>query len=295
MRNTVTDYRGRFAPTPSGPLHFGSLFAAVVSFLDAKHHEGQWLVRIEDLDPPRTQAGATQSILNCLESHGLNWDESVRYQSNQSIQYEERLSQLESKGRLFWCNCSRKSLTGSDIYPGFCREYSAPRPDCAIRFTAKTDKDDFQDVFQGQQKASLIQDYGDVVLKRRDGLFAYQLAVVADDIDQHITHVIRGMDLLSSTYWQRELYREFDHSQPEFGHFAVLHAAGASQKLSKQNLAPPVIDGLAVQNLLNVFELLDLNVTTDTPARMLQEATHLWQRSNINEKQILHTDIFALD
>lgn len=289
------NYRGRFAPTPSGPLHFGSLFAAVVSFLDARANNGQWLLRIDDLDPPREQPGASELILKTLNVHGLHWDETETYQSENHARYLSHLDTLHQQNRLFWCTCSRKMLQGQTVYPGTCRNHRAARPDSAIRFEVVSETDHFTDLFQGHQQANLKQELGDVVLRRRDQLFAYQLAVVADDMAAGITHIIRGIDLLPATFWQREIYRAVSGTIPVYGHFPVLHATGSEQKLSKQNLAPAVDDQSPEQNLLHIFQLLDLDVDPAQPEEMLKQATTLFQRSEILCKQILHTPVFQLD
>ncbi|WP_370592139.1 tRNA glutamyl-Q(34) synthetase GluQRS [Reinekea sp. G2M2-21] len=291
----MTTYRGRFAPTPSGPLHFGSLFAAVVSFLDARAAEGHWLVRIEDIDPPREQPGAATSILSTLEKHGLFWDESVTYQSQNSERYQSYLTKLTELERLFWCTCSRKDLAGHKLYPGHCRHRLQPVANSAIRLRIDRDDDRFNDLFQGMQHSRPRDELGDVILRRRDNLFAYQLAVVCDDIEQNVTHVIRGIDLLESTYWQRELYRVLNAQPPTYGHFAVIHSTGSEQKLSKQNLAPAVDDTQPQQNLQQVFRLLNIHVERDAPEAMLQQAIKQWRRPILIDKQILHCPVFQLD
>ncbi|MEJ2042870.1 MAG: tRNA glutamyl-Q(34) synthetase GluQRS [Reinekea sp.] len=287
----MTCYRGRFAPTPTGLLHFGSLFAAVVSYLDARSVNGQWLVRIEDIDPPREQPGAASAILKTLESHGLYWDEEVNYQSQNTERYLENLAALASQDRLFWCHCSRKQLAGFSVYPGFCRQNKTPRHDSAARLRIITGSDSFVDKFQGLQTANLSSQYGDVVLQRRDQLFSYQLAVVSDDIASNITNVVRGIDLLGSTYWQRELYRAFDTPYVNYGHFPVLHSNHADQKLSKQNLAPAVDDTQAIDNLKTVFTLLGLEIDTDRIDLMLSQAIQLWQPDKLTGKDKILVDI----
>ncbi|TCS41632.1 tRNA glutamyl-Q(34) synthetase GluQRS [Reinekea marinisedimentorum] len=291
----VTPYRGRFAPTPSGPLHFGSLFAAVISYLDARAHGGQWLVRIEDIDPPREQPGAAAAILKTLEAHGLGWDETESYQSNNTERYLHNLNVLQQRQRLFWCRCSRKDLAGLAVYPGTCRDNLSPMPDSAIRLAVTSEQDCFDDLFQGTQHANIKQQYGDVVVRRRDKLFAYQLAVVCDDIADNISHIIRGIDLMDSTYWQRELYRGFEQSYPEYGHFAVIHSAGSDQKLSKQNLAAAVNDDRAQQNLMQVFQLLEIEAEPAPPLEMLSQATGQWQRSKLFKKCTLHLPTVTLE
>ena len=295
MPYTVTDYRGRFAPTPSGPLHLGSLFAAVVSYLDAKANNGTWLVRIDDLDPPREQTGAANHILTTLENHGLYWDEHISYQSKNNLLYQEKLDVLDRMGRVFWCQCSRKNLAGHPVYPGTCRQNTSLLDDSAVRLRVTRGEDSFVDLIQGKQSAHISEDFGDVVLKRRDQLYAYQLAVVCDDVEQNISHVIRGIDLMHSTYWQRELYRTFDQPFPQYGHFPVLHAENSPQKLSKQNLAPAVNEKQVIQNFKLVFRLLQIPIDIDTPENMLKQAVSQWQRDVLCLKQQLHIPEFGLD
>lgn len=268
-------YRGRFAPSPTGPLHLGSLLAAVISYLDARQHGGIWLVRIEDLDPPREQPGATQAILNSLEAHGLKWDEEVRYQSQRGDAYDAALDQLAAQGQLFWCRCSRKQLAGAAVYPGHCRQYTQPRPNCAVRYRVPASSVQFDDRFQGLQQANLAEDFGDVIVRRRDGLYAYQLAVTVDDLDQGITDVVRGIDLLSSTFWQQALFQSLGAEPPSYAHFPVILGPDG-QKLSKQNHAPAIDDREPSINLYRIFGYLDLDIDIDQPETMLKQATKLW-------------------
>ena len=286
----MSHYRGRFAPTPTGPLHFGSLFAAVTSYLDAKAQQGAWLLRIEDIDSPREQPGAASAILRTLESHGLQWDETETYQSANHLRYQANLEQLHDQGRLFWCQCSRKQLIDQPIYPGHCRHQTSAIADSAIRLRVETTVDYFDDVFQGPQTANLSRDYGDVVLRRRDRLFAYQLAVVSDDIAADINRVIRGIDLLDSTFWQRELYRAFNVTPPTYGHFPVIYNHGAKQKLSKQNRAAAAQDRHAEDNLSAIFALLDIDVSRDRASNMLQQAVQNWHQRGIQNQQAIFVD-----
>ena len=267
-------YRGRFAPSPTGPLHLGSLLAALVSYLEARRHGGEWWVRIEDLDPPRTQPGASDAILRSLDAHGLTWDSPVMYQSQRDDAYHHAIEVLADRDQLFWCRCSRKQLAGQPVYPGTCRACRQPRGDAAIRFQTPDIDDAFTDLFQGPQRTALARDYGDVVIRRRDGLFAYQLAVVVDDADQGMTDIVRGIDLLSSTFWQRALYRALGHECPNHAHFPVLVDAG--QKLSKQNFAPALDNNQATANLMQLWPWLGLDIQADTPERMLAEALGQW-------------------
>lgn len=291
----MTEYRGRFAPTPSGPLHFGSLFAAVVSYLDARSNGGAWLLRIDDLDPPREQPGAARAIMSSLEQHGLIWDETETYQSRQAGRYESRLQTLQQRGRLFWCTCSRKQLKGCTVYPGTCRMHQQPRVDSAVRLRVDQPEDFFIDQFQGRITARVAEQYGDVILKRRDHLYAYQLAVVSDDLDAGITHIVRGIDLMPSTFWQREVYRQLNVSPPHYAHFAVLHARQSDQKLSKQNLAPAINDQTVEKNLLEIFRLLELRIEPDTAERMLNQASKLYQPASLFGKRQVQVDGFQLN
>lgn len=277
---TPTPYRGRFAPSPTGPLHLGSLIAALVSYLDARQRQGSWLVRIEDLDPPREQAGAADAILRSLEAHGLHWDERLRYQSQGGEAYAAALEQLAAAEQLFWCRCSRKQLAGHEVYPGTCRGCRQPRADAAIRWQVPVGFERFNDRYQGQQSVDLAA-LGDVVLRRRDGLFAYQLAVTVDDLDQGITEVVRGIDLLDSTPWQRALFRSLGSTPPDYAHFPVLVDANG-QKLSKQNRAPALDDRKPGNNLQQALQHLGLSVAADRPEQMLLVAQQQWSERRLN-------------
>jgi glutamyl-Q tRNA(Asp) synthetase len=253
------------------------LFAAVVSYLDAKAHQGQWLVRIEDLDPAREQSGASAGILTTLVAHGLEWDESETYQSDRIDLYRANLATLQRQERLYWCQCSRKQLTGQAVYPGTCAHQRQPLADAAIRFQVLSEQDRFVDLFQGLQVCAPCEQAGDVVILRKDGLFAYQLAAVSDDISQGISHVVRGVDILDSVWWQRELYRALGSAIPHYGHFPVLLRPGSEQKLSKQNHAPAVQNHTASANLVQVFRALGMDFASDSPPQLLQQALAQWR------------------
>lgn len=234
-----TRYRGRFAPSPTGPLHLGSLIAALASYLDARHHSGQWRVRMEDLDPPREEAGAAESILTSLQRHGLLWDEEIMYQGARDADYDRALAQLAAAGHLFHCDCTRAMLGPGGACGGRC----APRQDAvsapyAIRIQVPSDTDiRFVDQVQGAQQQALGRELPDFTLRRKDSLTAYQLAVVVDDAAQGITHVVRGSDLLDSTPRQIFLQRLLGLPQPHYCHLPVI-TSDDGQKFSKQNLAP---------------------------------------------------------
>jgi glutamyl-Q tRNA(Asp) synthetase len=238
---------GRFAPSPTGPLHFGSLVAALASWLDARAAGGRWLVRMEDLDRTRARPGAADDILRALERLGLGWDGEVAYQSRRTELYRSALRQLEA--RCYWCGCSRREIAdsslglavdGAAIYPGTCRRELAPgRPARALRLRVDDSPIRFACRVQGPREQVLSRDVGDFVLYRADGQFAYQLAVVVDDADQGVTDVVRGADLLDSTPRQIYLQRLLGYATPRYLHAPVaLNAAG--EKLSKQTGAEPV-------------------------------------------------------
>ncbi len=240
-------YRGRFAPSPTGPLHFGSLVAAVASFLQARARAGEWLVRIEDLDPPRVAAGAAGHILRTLDALGLHWDGPVLYQGRRAAAYTDALHALERAGALYACACTRReiadsSLAGNDgpVYPGTCRAGLPPGRDArAWRVHTGDARIEFTDRWQGPIARHLPATSGDYVVRRADGLFAYQLAVVVDDAAQGITEVVRGADLLESTPRQIYLQHLLGLPTPGYAHVPVaIDARG--EKLSKQTGAGPV-------------------------------------------------------
>ena len=235
-----TPCTGRFAPSPTGPLHTGSLIAALASYLDARSREGLWLVRMEDLDPPREQAGAADLILHQLDTLGLHWDGTVLYQSTRIDAYREALARLESQGLLYYCTCTRQTLREhGNRYPGFCRHRHHPLPRAAIRCRLDNlPAFSFEDLYQG----TVIQspdDEGDLVVLRKDGLFAYQLAVVVDDAFQGVDRVIRGIDLLDSCARQHALQQYLGFPAVTYGHVPLLVDADG-HKLSKQNGAAPI-------------------------------------------------------
>lgn len=273
-------YRGRFAPSPTGPLHFGSLVAAVGSYLEAKHHHGTWLVRMEDLDTPRCVPGVAEDILRTLEVFGLHSDEPVLYQSQRTVAYEEALLKLQADGAAYPCCCTRKEIADSAlhgieglVYPGTCRAGIPAgregrawrvRTDCLCRHSRTGGNDEaqneveiieFDDALQGRVTQNLEREIGDFVVKRADGLFAYQLAVVVDDTYQGITHIVRGADLQASTARQIYLQRLLRLDTPAYMHLPVaVNATG--EKLSKQTLAAPVDTAQPVATLLRVLEFL---------------------------------------
>ncbi|HEX9183087.1 MAG TPA: tRNA glutamyl-Q(34) synthetase GluQRS [Burkholderiales bacterium] len=243
----MAEYVGRFAPSPTGPLHFGSLVAALASYLEARAAKGKWLLRMEDLDAPRGQPGAADEILRALERLGFEWDGPVLRQSTRLERYRAVLEDLRRRGFAYPCGCSRKELEdsalaidGARIYPGTCRQGLAPGKSArALRLRTHATPIAFFDLIQGEIEQRVEREVGDFVLQRADGIYAYQLAVVVDDLDQGITDVVRGADLLDSTARQIHLQRILGAPQPRYAHVPVaVNAAG--EKLSKQTGAAPL-------------------------------------------------------
>jgi glutamyl-Q tRNA(Asp) synthetase len=285
-------YRGRFAPSPTGPLHFGSLVAAVGSYLDAKKHHGIWLVRMEDLDPPRSAAGAADDILRTLEVFGLYADEAVLYQSQRTAAYEDTLRELQRIGMVYPCACSRREIADSalhgvegQIYPGTCRNGIAPdRQAKAWRVRTVGPAIAFDDALQGRITQHLESEIGDFVVKRADGLHAYQLAVAVDDAFQGVTHIVRGADLISSTPRQIWLQRLLGLASPRYMHLPVaVNAAG--EKLSKQTLAASVDKTNPAATLLRVLAFLrqepPAELASGKTAEILQWAIARWDSNRL--------------
>jgi glutamyl-Q tRNA(Asp) synthetase len=296
-------YRGRFAPSPTGPLHAGSLASALGSWLDARANQGAWLVRIEDLDTPRCIAGMDQRILAQLQACGLNWDEEVLWQSQQLQAYQNALETLYGDRQIYPCSCSRQQITSvlssqgllrarnqEQIYPGTCRHgyvwqahFLNDIPASAWRLAIKPDQHiRFTDAEFGLQEQKLNADVGDFVLQRADGIFAYQLAVVVDDARQGITHIVRGADLLSNTARQIYLQGVLGYATPQYHHLPlVLDPHG--EKLSKQTLATEIntaSDAAVLQALQAAALHLGLNGISNgqgqTIAEWLLQAKHAW-------------------
>jgi glutamyl-Q tRNA(Asp) synthetase len=257
-----THYRGRFAPSPTGPLHFGSLVAALGSYLQARSQQGEWLVRMEDLDPPREQAGAADDILRTLEAYHLHWDGAVLYQSQRHEAYADALADLAKSNHTFACGCSRKTIAevtarlGLHTYPGTCREGLPPGVKArATRLRVPAEIICFDDDLQGTVSTPLDQEIGDFVVKRADGLYAYHLAVVVDDAYQGITEIVRGSDLLGATAPQRYLQRLLGYPSPRYIHLPVATNA-EGEKLSKQTFAKPLDPALAGPTLARALTFL---------------------------------------
>lgn len=288
----VRPYVGRFAPSPSGPLHFGSILTATASFLDARSRGGKWLVRIEDIDPPREVPGAADTILRQLDAHGLHWDDSVLYQYQRVDAYEAALNQLRAAGLTYGCHCRRARVQAlGGRYDGKCKSRRAPLDNAAtagktaIRLAVeKNAVNGFVDIFQGQQRTAPGEHSGDFVLRRRDQLWGYHLAVSVDDAYQQITHVIRGSDLLHSTPDQIYLLHCLNRPVPEYGHVPVV-VDSQGRKLSKQNYAKAVNLQTAAIHIYNVLVSLKQYPPPELLGATVEElitwGTAHWQRGKV--------------
>lgn len=265
---------GRFAPSPTGPLHLGSLLAATASYLDARHRGERWLLRIDDLDVHRNVAGAEDAILRSLDAHGLHWDGPVIRQSQQLDRYQAALAALTAAGHTFNCNCARKRLKGLGPYPGYCRDAARPAADAAVRVRVNESPIRFEDLVLGTMQDVLTETVGDFIIRRRDGLIAYQLATAVDDGEADITRVIRGGDLLDNTARQIYLMQLLGLPAPSYGHVPmILNEDG--QKLSKQTHAAPLADDQAADNLQQILPMLGLHPPggLDEPGSLLRWAS----------------------
>lgn len=282
-------YVGRFAPSPTGPLHFGSLLTAVASYLDAKSHQGTWLVRIEDLDPPREMAGAAEQILSTLESYGLHWDGEITFQSERHHIYEDVIQTLLTRKQAFYCTCSRKQLSLNtsqpNRYPGTCREQHSP-PSSAHSIRLKVDGSDLciNDALQGHYCQHLTKDVGDFIIKRKDQLFAYHLAVVIDDHWQQVSHVVRGIDLLDSTPRQCYLQQILNYETPQYSHLPIA-VNNQGQKLSKQTFAKAIETTQSRQTLWTAMSVLGLQppkaLRQEPPENILKWGINAWKTDKL--------------
>ncbi len=295
----VNQATGRFAPSPTGPLHLGSLVAAVGSWLFARRSGGRWLVRMEDLDAPRVVPGAAEDILGALRRYALEWDGDVVWQSHRIALYEEALASLRSRGLVYDCACSRAELQRAAsaplgveaVYPGTCRDgLSAGRLARAVRFRVPPGVITFDDAIAGRIEENVAAATGDFVIKRADGPFAYQLAVVVDDAAQGVTQVVRGGDLLSSTARQIALQRALGLTEPTYAHLPLVTAPDGA-KLGKRDgaLALPALDVARVRaTLAAALRILAIDVVEDEPRVMLDEALHRLDVAAIPHSAIPH-------
>jgi glutamyl-Q tRNA(Asp) synthetase len=292
-------YRGRFAPSPSGPLHFGSLIAATASYLDAKAHRGQWLVRIEDIDTPRVVSGADSDILHTLDAFGLHWDEDVVWQSKRHTLYQDVLDELHARQELYACQCTRKEIKAmGSFYQGQCRDLHLPFGEqaerqlalrqLALRIKQTHPVTRFDDLFQGSVYVTDAIANEDYIVKRSDGLFAYQLVVVIDDHEQKINHVIRGADLLEPTARQISLFQQLGWHIPTYGH-VPLAVQSPGFKLSKQNHAPAVDKHNPAPALCAALAFLGITIPQELNSASVNElltfAISAYQRDKIAHTQ----------
>ena len=285
MRNQ--NYTGRFAPTPSGPLHFGSIVAALASYLDARHHAGRWLLRIEDIDTPRVRKGADRKIINTLEILGLEWDGDIIYQGGRLDHYQQALALLADADLLYRCYCPRRVTKGKP-YPGTCRrrERREAKPH-SLRVRTPDESISFHDAIQGRLTGRLAELTGDFILRRSDGLFAYNLAVAVDDAAQDITRIVRGADLTDTTFNQVYLQSVLNLPTPEYAHHPlVLDENG--KKISKQDGATDVLAGASPEAVL----LRALNFLGQAPGQDLARAGKreilAWATCNWKIDKVLH-------
>jgi len=286
---------GRFAPSPTGPLHLGSLVAAVGSWLFARKEGGRWLVRMEDLDTPRVVAGSADEILRALERYGLTWDGEVVHQSQRIALYDDALNELRAKNLVYDCGCSRADLARTasaplgrePVYPGTCRDgLPAGRVARAVRFRTSHDVIGFDDLIRGHVEEDVATETGDFVVRRADGVYAYQLAVVVDDAAQEVTQVVRGADLLTSTARQIALQHALGLPTPSYAHLPLVVNADGS-KLGKRDGAlplPSLNEKRVSETLQFALQFLGINVALDSPSLMLEEAICVSSASSADEK-----------
>ena len=288
-------YVGRFAPSPTGPLHFGSLVAAVASYLEARANNGKWLLRIEDIDPPREHSGASSDILTALSAYGFQWNGDAIFQSGSQSAHEEALNALLQRNVCYRCGCSRRDLADAPrgplgvIYPGTCRNGSAPG-EAAIRVRTDNSAIAFDDALQGRVTQHLESESGDFVIRRRDNLIAYHLAVVVDDEIQGVTDIVRGIDLLDSTPRQIWLQRQLNYRTPNYAHIPVITHPGGD-KLSKLTGAPGISLDNIEKTLVAALYALQQNPPTDLAKSSLRNIW-LWADKNWQLGKLLgHTAI----
>ncbi|TMP43564.1 tRNA glutamyl-Q(34) synthetase GluQRS [Pseudoalteromonas citrea] len=282
---TEGSYRGRFAPSPSGPLHFGSLVAALASYLAAKQQNGKWLVRMEDIDTPRMLKGADSYILHTLEAFGLHWDEQVIYQSLRHDYYNDVLSELQQQDLIYPCVCTRKEIKrNGGLYSNHCRSLQHPVEGNALRLKQHHPILQFTDMIQGQVNISSSLAHEDYIVKRRDGLHAYQLVVVLDDIAQNINHIVRGADLLEPTARQLGLFKQLNKPVPHYAHVPVI-VTEPGLKLSKQNHAPAIDINTPQPALCSALDYLGLSVPKEIAHNRTEDILN-WAHEHFNLQAI---------
>ncbi|MEH6566773.1 MAG: tRNA glutamyl-Q(34) synthetase GluQRS [Halopseudomonas sp.] len=293
--SSAAPYVGRFAPTPSGHLHFGSLVAALASYLDARHQQGQWLIRVEDLDQPRSIPGASAQIIQTLACYGMHSDGKILYQQDRLELYEAQTELWLSEGKAYYCDCSRRDLAEFEgIYPGTCRDRGLPAAtNHAVRLTVPDQPITTLDRLQPAFTQNLATSLGDFIIRRRDGIYAYQLAVVLDDIAQGVTDVVRGADLLDSTPRQQWLYQLLGQPLPRYLHIPLLLRADG-EKLSKRLGSTPLDHAKAPAELFRALQALAQQppdaLRDASVAEQLQWATAHWQPQRLSAAPSLPPD-----
>ncbi|GEC67124.1 glutamyl-Q tRNA(Asp) synthetase [Raoultella terrigena] len=288
-------YTGRFAPSPSGELHFGSLIAALGSYLQARAKNGIWHVRIEDIDPPREAPGAADTILRQLERYGLHWDGDVLWQSQRHEAYREHLAWLHEQGLCYYCTCTRARIHAvGGIYDGHCRDLRLPAQDAALRIRQTRPVLEFYDQLRGTLVADEPLAREDFIIHRRDGLFAYNLAVVVDDRFQGVSEIVRGADLIEPTVRQISLYQHFGWQAPDYLHLPLaLNAEG--NKLSKQNHAPALPEGDPRPEIIRALMFLNQDVEQEWRALsiddLLKQAVVNWKPEKIQHSQMAPAEL----
>ncbi|ROR94106.1 tRNA glutamyl-Q(34) synthetase GluQRS [Raoultella terrigena] len=288
-------YTGRFAPSPSGELHFGSLIAALGSYLQARAKNGIWHVRIEDIDPPREVPGAADTILRQLERYGLHWDGDVLWQSQRHEAYREHLAWLHEQGLCYYCTCTRARIHAvGGIYDGHCRDLRLPAQDAALRIRQTRPVLEFYDQLRGTLVADELLAREDFIIHRRDGLFAYNLAVVVDDRFQGVSEIVRGADLIEPTVRQISLYQHFGWQAPDYLHLPLaLNAEG--NKLSKQNHAPALPEGDPRPEIIRALMFLNQDVEQEWRALsiddLLKQAVVNWKPEKIQHSQMAPAEL----
>jgi glutamyl-Q tRNA(Asp) synthetase len=291
LEASAGDYIGRFAPSPTGPLHFGSLFCALASYLHARRNNGTWLVRVEDIDTPRVDTSTIKPILDTLQAHGLCWDEQVIYQSQRHDHYTAYLNKLNDKQYLYACTCTRSQIRKrSDSYDGHCRALHLPFAHNALRFKHTTNNSKFDDLCCGTTSITHSLATEDTVLRRADGIFSYNLAVVIDDIEQGVNHIVRGRDLLETTPMHLSLYQALSEPAPVYMHIPLV-VQKKHEKLSKQHRSPAVNNASAVDNLKLALTYLgikgELLPRYTTVEQLLYWAISNWQPKSMPKQSEL--------
>jgi len=280
-----SDYIGRFAPSPTGMLHMGSLVTAMASYCDAKSHKGEWIVRIEDLDPPRENKGASNNILDCLEDYGFEFSQNITFQSHhhRQLAYDKAIVILSELGAIYYCACSRSELKTKSIENHTCRNIiNKPNKPYSIKIKVPDIDISFKDQIQGTYIKNLLYDCGDFVIKRKDQLFAYQIAVVVDDDYQNISNIVRGIDLIESTPWQIYLNKLLGFKQATYAHLPIL-INSQGQKLSKQTFAKEIDNRNIIETLLTAYSYLNQKEFSTRPKNISAFWNHAINNWNLNK------------